>query len=158
MLTLRKRQSIRAAVDRAIGAVAEVAGEGYPRATTRARDRESVEVRHAVIWVAKQLVPWASAAALGRALGGMHHTSVRYALRRMESGECQRALEIAVEALKAATRPSWSRPVGRGDAEAKALVAELGLLIQQCRLVMDRASRIMDGFQAAIDDDRRQAA
>jgi len=73
------------AAQAAIRAVMAVNGPGSPRPTERRRSKEVVSLRHAAIWVAAQLAPHASLPELAKAFGGLHHTSVLYALRRIGS-------------------------------------------------------------------------
>ena len=59
--------TVRQAMQLAIRAVMAASGSGSPRPTERQRSKEVVTLRHAAIWVAAQLAPNASLAALGKA-------------------------------------------------------------------------------------------
>jgi hypothetical protein len=138
------------AAQAAIRAVMAVNGPGSPRPTERRRSKEVVSLRHAAIWVAAQLAPHASLPELAKAFGGLHHTSVLYALRRIGSRANLAASALAASALQLARHAAELARAEQGLTEqgssSRALEAALRALLHACRQVEICARELLPDY------------
>jgi len=134
----------------ALRAVMAVNGPESPRPTERRRTREVVSLRHAAIWVAAQLAPHASLAELAKAFGGLHHTSVFYALRRIGSRANLAASELASNALQLARNAAELARAEQGVPEqgpsSRALEVALRALLHACRQLEICAAELLQDY------------
>lgn len=138
------------AVARALEAVQRAAGWPDVRASDPSRRREVVDLRHATLWVARQIEPRATLCDLGRELGGMHYSSVIYAIRRIDglrrSGACEGphiVAQWALTAIRDGPRRPEPRPDWHVDRQAvDDLIALSTKLVHLAHAIMDLAARV----------------
>jgi len=99
--------------------------------------------------VAAQLAPHASLPALGRAFGGLHHTTVLHALRRIGSRANPDACALAASAIQLARNQA---ELAQAEASGwkhvpsnAALEAGLRALVRACRQIESCAAEILEG-------------
>lgn len=131
---------MRLKADKVMEAAARITGVTAEQIRGLSRRSDIVAARHIAMWLARRLAPQASLAAIGRALGGRHHTTVMHGIRKVERASGELA-ELRDEALLLA-QGMQREPEQAIMLDLDRACETLGLLIEQLMCIRARMRAI----------------